>query len=92
MSKYDYLINTHDLETLTDWGPFARDIYALSHIADRKKGVKFDFCLKMSISAPTVFWSIFGLQLCHVHTYHEYRAERKSLCVKENQLVIIERS
>ncbi|MBO5723177.1 MAG: hypothetical protein J6S19_08685 [Lentisphaeria bacterium] len=44
MNKYDYLIGTHDLETLTDWGPFARDIYALSHIADRARGVKFDFC------------------------------------------------
>ncbi|MBQ4329248.1 MAG: hypothetical protein IJC27_05945 [Lentisphaeria bacterium] len=43
MNKYDYLINTHDLETLSDWGPFARDVYALSHIADRKRGVKFDF-------------------------------------------------
>ncbi len=43
MSKYDYLINTHDLKGLSDWGPFARDIYALSHIADRKRGVKFDF-------------------------------------------------
>ena len=43
MNSYDYLINTHDLPTLSDWGPFARDLYALSHIADRERGVKFDF-------------------------------------------------
>lgn len=43
MNKYDYLINTHDLKSLSDWGPFARDVYALSHIADRELGVKFDF-------------------------------------------------
>ena len=55
MSKYDYLINTHDLESLTDWGPFARDIYALSHIADRKKGVKFDFCMIPGILRRSFF-------------------------------------
>lgn len=55
MNKYDYLINTHDLETLSDWGPFARDIYALSHIADRKKGVKFDFCLIPGILRRSFF-------------------------------------
>ena len=43
MNKYDYLVNTHDLKSLSDWGPFARDVYALSHIADRKRGVKLDF-------------------------------------------------
>ena len=43
MNKYDYLINTHDLKSLSDWGPFARDLYALSHIADRKRSsTQFD--------------------------------------------------
>ena len=55
MNKYDYLVNTHDLETLSDWGPFARDIYALSHIADRQKGVKFDFCLIPGILRRSFF-------------------------------------
>ena len=55
MNKYDYLANTHDLESLSDWGPFARDIYALSHIADRKKGVKFDFCLIPGILRRSFF-------------------------------------
>ncbi len=55
MNKYDYLANTHDLESLSDWGPFARDIYALSHIADRKKGIKFDFCLIPGILRRSFF-------------------------------------
>ena len=55
MNKYDYLINTHDLKSLTDWGPFARDIYALSHIADRKRGVKFDFVLIPGILRRSFF-------------------------------------
>ena len=42
MNAYDDLRNTHDL-TLSDWGPYARDLYGLSHIADRRLGVKFDF-------------------------------------------------
>ena len=55
MNKYDYLINTHDLESLSQWGPFARDIYALSHIADRQKGIKFDFCLIPGILRRSFF-------------------------------------
>ena len=42
MNRYDELRNTHDL-TLSDWGPYARDMYGLSHIADRRLGVKLDF-------------------------------------------------
>ncbi len=55
MNKYDYLAHTHDLKSLTDWGPFARDIYALSHIADRDKGIKFDFCLIPGIMRRSFF-------------------------------------
>ncbi|MBE6379919.1 MAG: hypothetical protein E7047_03225, partial [Lentisphaerae bacterium] len=55
MNKYDYLINTHDLKSLTDWGPFARDIYALSHIADRKRGIKFDFVMIPGILRRSFF-------------------------------------
>ena len=43
VNQYSYLSNTHDLKSLSDWGPFTRDIYALSHITDRKRGLKFDF-------------------------------------------------
>ena len=42
-NQYEYLTDTHDLKSLSDWGPFARDIYALSHITDRERGLKFDF-------------------------------------------------
>ena len=55
MNKYDYLAGTHDLASLSDWGPFARDIYALSHIADRKRGIKFDFCFIPGINHRPFF-------------------------------------
>ncbi len=42
MNRYDYLRNSHDL-SLSDWGPYARDVYGLSHIADHERGIKFDF-------------------------------------------------
>lgn len=42
MNFYDYLKNTHDL-TLSDWGPYARDFFSLSHIADYNKGLRLDF-------------------------------------------------
>ncbi len=42
MNKYDYLKNTSDL-TLPDWGPYSRDFFAASHIADHDKGFRMDF-------------------------------------------------
>ena len=76
MNKYDYLVNTHDLETLSDWGPFARDIYALSHIADRQKGVKFDFCLIQWMLCDD-FIAGYGrdVRVCDTETQH-----RRELC------------
>lgn len=49
MNRYDYLAGSHDLLSLSDWGPYANDVYALSHIADRKRGIKFDFILMPGI-------------------------------------------
>ena len=54
MNAYDDLRNTHDL-TLSDWGPYARDFYGLSRIADRKLGVKFDFFMVPGILRRAFF-------------------------------------
>ena len=43
MKNYNYLERTHDLPSLSDWGPYANDVYGLSHIADYKKGLRIDF-------------------------------------------------
>ncbi len=55
MNHYEYLRQTHDLKSLSDWGPFARDVYALSHIADRARGVKFDFFMVPGIHRRKFF-------------------------------------
>ncbi|MBR4675384.1 MAG: hypothetical protein IKP00_13030 [Victivallales bacterium] len=44
MNKYDYLNGTQDL-SLSDWGPYARDFFTLSHIGDVKKGMRMDFLM-----------------------------------------------
>ena len=54
-NQYEYLVNTHDLKSLSDWGPFARDIYALSHITDRERGLKFDFFFVPGILRRNLF-------------------------------------
>ena len=55
MNKYAYLNGTHDLPTLPEWGPFARDVYALSHIADFERGIKFDFFMVPGIFRRSFF-------------------------------------
>ncbi len=42
MAKTDYLIENHDL-SLSDWGPYAGELFGLSHIADKAKGHRVDF-------------------------------------------------
>jgi len=54
MNKYDYLKNTHDL-TLPDWGPYARDFFAASHIADRDKGLRMDFFMVPGLARRRFF-------------------------------------
>ena len=56
MKKYDYLYHTHDLPSLSDWGPYARDVYALSHIADYEKGLRFDFFMVPGIFRRQFYW------------------------------------
>ena len=56
MSRYQYLTGIHDLPSLSDWGPYARDVYALSHIADYEKGIKFDFFMVPGIFRRQFYW------------------------------------
>lgn len=41
MSLKEKYGNTHDLH-LSEWGPFSKRYYGISHIADQKKGLRFD--------------------------------------------------
>lgn len=54
----DYLKNTHDLR-LPKWGPYSKKYMGISHIADDKKGVRFDLSVipgfyRKKIDVPNV--------------------------------------
>ena len=54
MSCCDELRSTHDL-SLSDWGPYARDFYGLSRIADRDLGIRLDFFMAPGILRRAFF-------------------------------------
>ena len=54
MSCCDELRRTHDL-SLSDWGPYARDFYGLSRIADRDLGIRLDFFMAPGILRRAFF-------------------------------------
>ena len=56
MNRYEYLRGTHDLPTLPQWGPYARDVYALSRIADVRRGLRFDFFMVPGILRRQFYW------------------------------------
>jgi len=47
-NRYDYLKENHDL-SLPEWGPYCRKYFGLSHIADQKNGLCFDFSVMPGI-------------------------------------------
>ena len=47
--KYGHLAGTHDL-SLSDWGPYAGEMFGVSHIADLQRGHRVDFFM-----APGLF-------------------------------------
>lgn len=42
MADYHYLDGVHDL-SLPDWGPYSKKYFGISHLADRARGMRFDF-------------------------------------------------
>lgn len=38
-----YNLNSHDISSLLDWGPYSKRYAGISHIPDIKKGLRFDF-------------------------------------------------
>jgi len=38
-----YFNNSHDINSLPDWGPYSKRYAGISHIADIKSGIRFDF-------------------------------------------------
>jgi len=41
----DRLELTHDIQSLSSWGPYSKKYAGISHIADPKKGITFDFTI-----------------------------------------------
>ncbi len=54
MIDYEKMAQSHDL-TLPDWGPYAHDVQALSHIADVKRGLMMDFFMVAGIPGKKLF-------------------------------------
>lgn len=38
-----YFNNSHDINSLSSWGPYSKRYAGISHIADMKSGIRFDF-------------------------------------------------
>jgi len=38
-----YFNNSHDINSLSAWGPYSKKYAGISHIADLKSGIRFDF-------------------------------------------------
>ena len=53
-NSYDYLRNFHDL-SLPDWGPYAHDLFTLSHITNKQKGFRLDFVMVPSLYRRAIF-------------------------------------
>ncbi|THF78406.1 MGH1-like glycoside hydrolase domain-containing protein [Cohnella fermenti] len=55
-----HLENTHDLR-LPEWGPYTKKYIGISHIADRKRGIRFDLSVmpglyRRNTEVPNVTW------------------------------------
>ena len=44
MTRFDFLSGSHDL-SLPDWGPYSKKLFGISHLADKRLGTRFDFCV-----------------------------------------------
>ena len=55
------LDGSHDLETLSDWGPYTKKYIGTSHISDKEKGLRFDLSIfpgyyRRRVDVPNVFY------------------------------------
>ncbi len=81
MSLEEKYRNTHDLH-VPEWGPFSKLYYGLSHIADRKKGLRFDLSVIPSYYRAKYMFPD-ALRDCGIHpwettvdlSYYSYRYE-----------------
>ncbi len=46
--EYDYFTGFHDL-SLPEWGPYSKNYFGISHLASRKRGLRFDFTVMPAI-------------------------------------------
>ncbi|SIR31246.1 MGH1-like glycoside hydrolase domain-containing protein [Halanaerobium kushneri] len=58
--NFDKLENSYDLQ-LSDWGPYTKKYLGISHIADPKKGIRFDLSVfpgyyRRKVKIPNVRW------------------------------------
>ena len=38
-------VNSHDIASLSKWGPYSKEYYGISHISDLSSGIQVEFCL-----------------------------------------------
>src|SRR5690606_3333010 len=55
------LNNSHDLETLPQWGPYTKKYIGTSHITDKVNGLRFDLSIfpgyyRRRVDVPNVFY------------------------------------
>ena len=50
---FKHLAQTHDLPSLSDWGPFSKKYFGITHIPEVERGLSFDFSVFPLLSDPS---------------------------------------
>ena len=51
--RFKHLTTTHDLPALSNWGPYSKKYFGVSHIPDLARGLSFDFSIFPLLSGAT---------------------------------------
>ena len=52
---------SHDITSLAQWGPYSKEYFGISHIADLRSGIQVEFCLvpgayRRNVKVPCALW------------------------------------
>ena len=52
---------SHDIPSLAQWGPYSKEYFGISHIADLRSGIQVEFCLvpgayRRNVKVPCALW------------------------------------
>lgn len=52
---------SHDIASLSQWGPYSKEYFGISHIQDHKSGIQVEFCLvpgayRRNVKVPCALW------------------------------------